>query len=144
MKSVQTFDKSAFKFEGFIINRTLFERKDGEIGHSYNIQFNIKATHYIKQNKYKLFVTTEINDSNGCLTINIDCTGSFSFNPECEEKILKNFFYVNAPAILFPYIRAYISTISVLSGYSVPITIPTINFSSLTSNLEKNTIVIED
>ena len=51
---------------------------------------------------------------------------------------MNQYFYTNAPAILFPYIRAYISTLTNLSGYK-PINLPTLNLTSLREDLEKNT-----
>lgn len=48
------------------------------------------------------------------------------------------FFYTNAPALLFPYIRAYISTLTNLSGFE-PINLPTLNMTQLGKELEQNT-----
>ncbi len=44
---------------------------------------------------------------------------------------------MNAPAILFPYIRSYISTLSTLSGLS-PIVLHTLNLTSLKDELLDN------
>ena len=56
---------------------------------------------------------------------------------------MNQYFYTNAPAILFPYIRAYISTLTNLSGYK-PINLPTLNLTSLREELEKNTTEVEE
>ena len=55
---------------------------------------------------------------------------------------LNNLFFVNAPALLFPYIRAYISTLTNLSGFD-PINLPTLNMSGLGEDLKKNTSNLE-
>ena len=52
--------------------------------------------------------------------------GIFEFDEDLTNKQL--FFSQNAPAILFPYIRAYISALTALSGIPT-ITLPTLNLS---------------
>ena len=54
---------------------------------------------------------------------------------------LSRFLYLNAPAIMFPYLRAYISSLTALSGIN-PITLPTLNLSGLKSELESNISVL--
>lgn len=44
-----------------------------------------------------------------------------------DEFMKGNFININAPAIAFPYLRAYITNISIQSGYN-PIILPSINF----------------
>lgn len=47
-------------------------------------------------------------------------------------------FYKNAPAIIFPYVRAYVTSLTVLSGIEA-INIPTMNLSSIADDLKNNT-----
>jgi preprotein translocase subunit SecB len=50
---------------------------------------------------------------------------------EVNDEVLKNtFIQVNAPAIAYPFLRAYVSTISVNSGYD-QILLPPVNFQAL-------------
>ena len=51
------------------------------------------------------------------------------FDQDIDEKMRASFFNVNAPAILFPYVRAHITTLTSLSGIK-PIILPTLNLSS--------------
>lgn len=51
--------------------------------------------------------------------------------------MLPHYFAVNAPAILFPYIRAYISLLTSLSGVGT-VLLPTLNLSSLSKELLNN------
>ncbi|MBV7264438.1 protein-export chaperone SecB [Photobacterium sp. WH24] len=43
---------------------------------------------------------------------------------------------VNAPAIAYPYLRSYVSIVTLNSGYE-PIILPTVNFQSLASNPDR-------
>lgn len=47
-------------------------------------------------------------------------------------------FYKNAPAIIFPYVRAYVSSLTVLSGIDA-VNIPTMNLTSIAEDLKENT-----
>ena len=47
---------------------------------------------------------------------------------------LKTFIGLNAPAILFPYLRAYVSNITALSGMQ-PIIMPTLNLSTICKDM---------
>lgn len=77
-------------------------------------------------NNFKLSFDINIKDKNKSFNIDISTEGFFEFDKDLNENDRDLFFNVNAPAILFPYIRAYISTLTSLSGIC-PIILPTIN-----------------
>lgn len=64
--------------------------------------------------------------------------GLFKFKSTVKQEELSNYFYVNAPAIIFPYIRAYVASVSALSGLS-PINLPVMNLTGLGEELKKKT-----
>ena len=71
--------------------------------------------------------------------IKIRCRGSFAFENVNSFEESPDFFYVNSIAILFPYIRAYISLVTTQAN--VPgIILPTYNLSGLKDQLRENTI----
>lgn len=47
-----------------------------------------------------------------------------------EEFISSNFPYVNAPAISYPFLRAFVSNLTLNAGYS-PVMLPSVNFVAL-------------
>ena len=61
----------------------------------------------------------------------------YSSNLKSDLLMLPHYFAVNAPAILFPYIRAYISLLTSLSGVGT-VLLPTLNLSSLSKELLNN------
>jgi preprotein translocase subunit SecB len=85
----------------------------------------------------------KIEDANKTFKIEIDAIANYIFNKSIGLESLNDFFYINAPALLFPYIRAYISTLTNLSGLK-PINLPTINMTRLGQDLKKNTVSAED
>lgn len=56
--------------------------------------------------------------------------------PNDEEFKNNKFFYQNAPAIAYPYLRSFVSTIMLNAGYS-PLILPSINFVELSKQKQK-------
>ena len=54
-----------------------------------------------------------------------------------EEFKQSDFIKVNAPAIAFPYVRSYISNLTLQSGFA-PIILPSVNFVTLNENKKNN------
>lgn len=96
-----------------------------------DLQIDIKKSNKEEEtnNLYSLFFEIIIKDKNGSLDIYINIEGKFEFNQDLADSEKESFFNINAPAILFPYVRAYISTLTSLSGIN-PIILPTINLSN--------------
>lgn len=72
--------------------------------------------------------------------ISVRCKGVFKFENVTTLEQIPDFFYRNCIAILFPYVRAYISLVTTQAN--VPgIILPTYNLSNLEEGLRKNTSV---
>jgi len=130
--------KSAFKFEKYSILRSVINRKSDEKPKSLQIGFEPKGTHFKEDGRFELSLGVRIEDEGENLLIEVDASATYVLEGEVSDKMLRTFFYLNAPAILFPYIRAYIATLTTLSGMA-PINLPTLNLTQLAPELEKNT-----
>lgn len=130
--------KSAFKFERYRILRSVIIRKADETPKSLQIGFEPKGTHFKEENRFELSLGVRIEDEDKSLIIEVDASATYLIEGEVSDKMLRSFFYLNAPAILFPYIRAYIATLTTLSGMA-PINLPTLNLTQLAPELERNT-----
>ncbi|MEG1313848.1 MAG: protein-export chaperone SecB [Bacilli bacterium] len=120
--------KSQFKFETYKILKSEIEIADfNNVSPNINIEFS-KEENQEEDNQFNLILTCSITDENQSLKVYVKAMGVFEFDSHINESILKIFFKTNAPAILFPYVRAYISSLTALSGIS-PIIIPTLNLS---------------
>ena len=108
-----------------------------------SINFMPSGKFYKKENRYELsfdvLVTCKDTDST---VISVSCIASFIFTSEVTFNDIPDFFYPNSLAILFPYIRAFVSTISLQANVS-PIILPTVNLMGLTGKLRKNTSINE-
>ncbi|ERK47704.1 protein-export chaperone SecB [Leptotrichia sp. oral taxon 879] len=111
-------------FENYRINKLLLRdleegEKEGQIGIS--IGLNDKKN----QVKLGIDITTKTR------FVEIEMLGVFEFDEKTPEDEKEKFLEINGAAILYPYIRAYISTITSFNKEGNALIIPTINFQSL-------------
>jgi len=134
---------SKFQFKGFKIIRSLIERNDKTPSKKIALNFLPKGLINKQEGNFQLHLDVKIEDENKVFNINIKAIANYHFENKDELDNLNDLFYINAPALLFPYIRAYISTLTNLSGFD-PINLPTLNMTSLGENLKKNTSIVEN
>lgn len=72
--------------------------------------------------------------------VNIVCTADYQFNTPMDVNDIPEYFYANSIAIIFPYVRAFVSTVT-LQANVISMLIPTLNLSSLSGELKANTSV---
>ena len=92
-------------------------------------EFRLSMGHFFPENNSKEFgvgFQIEIYDEN----FNISLEMAFLF--QVDENVTNDFrdsdfVKINAPAIAFPYLRSYVSNLTLQSGFS-PIILPSINF----------------
>jgi preprotein translocase subunit SecB len=70
-------------------------------------------------------------------SLNLEATAHFEANCIVDEDFKSApFIKINAPAIAFPYIRTYISNLTLNSGYN-PVMLPSFNFIKIAEEQEK-------
>ena len=97
----------------------------------YNPEEEIKLTidskvHFPKEEPDSFsIVMTVLAECPASFTLNVGCIGRFILDSGAEEAMRKAFVNLNAPAIMFPYVRSFISTMTANMGNSViTLTIP--------------------
>lgn len=128
---------------GYNINRSLIEMKPNAKTEDLKIAFNVSGLVQKGENRFLLSLSVKIKNED--ISIEVDAVGKYTFSKEeIVNKIddISPFFYVNSSALLFPYLRAYISTLTNLSANKT-INLPTLNLTNLGEEL-KNRTVIED
>ncbi|RRV35645.1 preprotein translocase subunit SecB [Stutzerimonas stutzeri] len=99
-----------------------------------------KATFSVKVDfdTERFFVTfdlTLITEENK--TINVIYASEFRTDHRIDDDFKKgNFPYINAPAIAYPFLRAFISNLTLNCGYAA-IMLPSVNFVELKDRIEK-------
>ena len=134
---------SAFSLNQFHIDEFFIKRDPVKEGKP-EFDFNPKGLVNNENGTFLLTMDFSVKDSNDAYHINCKCVGYFKFKvEENDELTLSNYFYTNAPAIVFPYIRSYIASVTALSGLPA-VHLPLVNFpKSIGELLKENTTVQE-
>lgn len=90
-----------------------------------NIDIRPKAF-YPENNAYPFKIIMDITlEVEEYFSLSLTAIGNFQLNQEITDETKKNFININAPAIMFPYIRAFISTFTSNTGSTMgTLTIP--------------------
>lgn len=76
------------------------------------------------------------------LIVYVNCVSKFQLGEETVSvDAIPEYFYANSIAIMFPYMRALISSLTIQAN-TRPIVLPTMNLTSLGKDLQKNTRVL--
>lgn len=127
-------NKSSFQFKGYRVKKSLIEILDSS---SDELTVNFEPSGIIdnKSNIFILNFNIHVFDESKNVNIEVEFVGEFSFVKKDEN--FENFLYINAPALIFPYVRSYLTALTALSGVQ-PITLPTMNLIGLKDQLSKN------
>lgn len=89
---------------------------------TFELQFVVNVSNKVAENPF----------------VEISCKGNFKFENVSSFEEIPDFFYRNSIAILFPYVRAYLSLVTTQAN--VPgIILPTLNLSNLETELKSKT-----
>ena len=131
-----------FKFENYRISKFSFSNPDNE-DQKMNISFNPSGTFLKEEARFIVqfeFTTSGIED--GKQIISAKVLASFKFFDQVEFEEIPKYFYKNSIAIVFPYLRAFITTLTILAGVK-PVILPILNLESLEKRLLDNIEIIK-
>lgn len=119
--------KSELNFVNFVVPKFIFEKTSINKKDS---TFSIEPQAVIvrSENQFHINIDIEILDVEHSFNLKMLCIGIFKYETN-DESTLLNFMSINGPAIVFPYVRSFISSYTALSGFDT-ITLPTLNLSS--------------
>ena len=125
--------KSALIFERYVVNKVIFTRNENyDLEQKTSIQFSISKSVKKKDNKMEITLNTKIFENaeknNYPFEMDVQITGFFVIE---NEKNIN--FEPNAVAILYPYIRAIVSTYTANANVNALI-LPPINVNNLFKN----------
>jgi preprotein translocase subunit SecB len=136
MKDVE---KTAFSFESYRITRFSFANPQAEQD-SLTIIFDPIGTYIEKEGKFYLtldfFAKYGDKDQHELLSIKIEATFKFTSGTNFDE--IPSYFYANSLAIIYPYLRAFVSTLTSLANVK-PLILGLLNLSNLEQKFRQNT-----
>jgi preprotein translocase subunit SecB len=135
---MQNIQKSAFSIVSYKFDKVsldLSNHKNSELSLAFDTSGNFSK----EESKYDLsFKVNVFNEQKEIPFVMVQCIGTFKFENVSSIEEIPDFFYRNCIAILFPYVRAYVSLVTTQAN--VPsIILPTLNLSNLEETLRNNT-----
>ena len=119
---------SSLAFKGFNVLSVVFERPEG-----FNSgEFTVEVEHItqVDTETDKVFQTifiVNIKDKGKTFNLQVKASSDYEIIGDVSPEIYENLVRLNAPAIAYPYLRAFISTMVLQAGMN-PIIIPPLNF----------------
>lgn len=110
---------------------------------NYNIQFVPSGRLSRAQGRFMLLLDVNITSTPESFIARLIVRGHFSFDPNQPSEQLDKLLTLNSTALVFPYVRAYISSLTALSGLPT-IIVPTYNLSGLADPLRAAIVEVEE
>lgn len=131
--------ESGIQFINFLVKEShLIFKEPGK--QKISVSFSAKGYIFKDINQLQLQLGVDVNEEEGKFEIHLETESIFEYPENADLEFYKNsLFIVNAPAIVFPYLRAYITNLTALSGIPV-LTIPTFNLTNLGESLKNNIV----
>jgi len=131
---------AAFSFVGYRFPKASIDLSNlRSEGNSFNMNIYPKGKFNAATRTFDLkFVFVANLNSSASPAISVDCEARFVFAEEIVFEDIPDYFFPNSIAIVFPYLRAFVSTLSLQANYQPPVVIPTMNLSDLSETLRKN------
>ena len=133
---------AAFRLNNFILREShIVFQEGGEF--ELEVGFEPKGLVFPDLKQFHLELGVSVRDKESKLKIEVVAIGVFEFQESIPlEDLKRSYFTINAPAIMFPYIRAYLATLTAQSGVTT-INLPTYNLSGLGEVLAEHITVAE-
>lgn len=129
-----TFSLVDYHFDKVTIDLTNLDSED------LDVRFNTKGIYFEEGKMFQLTFVVYIKESEKENTfLQLQCKGFFHFKNVKNFEEIPDFFYRNGIAILFPYVRAYVSMVTTQANIK-GIILPTFNLTGIEKDLRKNTV----
>lgn len=126
-----------YKFINFSFNSENIKGDDISIKLDPSGVFSVVDKVFTLKFKFYAFNKGESHNEN---FVFCDMQADFMFSDDINELVLiPKYFYPNSIAIVFPYLRSFISSLTIQANLK-PIILPTMNLTSLSQPLQQNTI----
>lgn len=134
-------NKAAFSLDNYRFEKVNIDFSK-RTSNSLDIAFSPSGRFISNESVFELkFKFSAHNGEVGEAFVEVECVALFKFEENLQFENIPTYFYRNSIALIFPYMRAFISTVT-LQANIPPIIVPTMNLSSLETPLKENTVNI--
>lgn len=131
--------KAAFSLKDYHFDKVRIDLTNLE-SEELDVRFNTMGIYFEEHKTFQLTFEVYIKESEKeDPFLHIQCNGLFHFKNVTNFEEIPDFFYRNSIAILFPYVRAYVSMVTTQANIK-GIILPTFNLTGIEKELRKNTV----
>lgn len=134
--------KAAFSFVDFKIPQFSYNESD-EGGSELTIGYSPSGVYNSKVGEFELklkFIASRATNQDD-VVIDLTMFAKFKFSSAIEPNEIPEYFYKNAIAIAFPYLRSFISTLTLQANTKL-LKLGLMNLSDLELPLKQNTVIV--
>lgn len=130
--------KASFSFMGYQVKKFTFEEPNDNKVDSFSLAFEPSGLYDEKSGIFRLkfdfrtFIQGNLEQD----IITAEITSDFHFIDSIPFEEIPDYFYKNSIAIVFPYLRAFVSTLT-FQANTKPIILPVMNLSGLEESFRK-------
>jgi len=138
--------KAAFSFESFKFNSFQFIEPETTEYDGLSLSINPSGVYTNSDRLFKLkldfraFIVNNEDIEVGHDVVKLTMQSSFLLSSEANE--IPDFFYANSIAIVFPYLRSFLSTLT-MQANTKQILLPLLNLTHLEAPLRENTVLLD-
>lgn len=132
--------EAIFTLKEYSITKATLNLEDIPTECTFDLDFSPFGVYDENSGQYTLSLIFKAKCDNDVEAVNVKIQAIYKFKDILRFNEIPSYFYSNSIAIIFPYIRAFVSTIT-LQANVAPIMLPTLNISALEDVLKNNTIV---
>lgn len=139
-------EQAAFSLKGYTFPEAVLNLRSISKKNSMEPLFSVEGVYYEKSKEYHLSFTFKAVEEDGeeiQELVGVVCEAVYEFAHIEKYEDIPSYFFANAIAILFPYVRAFVSTLTLQANYA-PMVLPTMNLSSLAGVLKERTTRVND
>ncbi|MCZ8020416.1 MAG: hypothetical protein O9302_08785 [Cyclobacteriaceae bacterium] len=136
--------KASFAFKGYQVKKFSFEEPSDSSIDSFTIGFDPSGIYDPKSGlfqvnfQFKAFIKGETEQN----VVTAFLSADFQFMDNLALNEIPSYFYKNSIAIVFPYLRSFVSTLTFQANVK-PMILPVLNLSDLEEPLRQNTVIAQ-
>lgn len=118
---------SEFRFLGYRVHEVSYRLDKKPLAEKVNIR--IDAHHHFRSEDSRFVeveLECEVKTEDEGFVLSVTMCGGFKASDAMSDELFKNVSHVSAPAVLYPFLRAFVSTLTAQAGIQA-ITLPLVN-----------------
>lgn len=137
-------DNASFSLVGYYFDRVVIDFQHKVEDRQWSVDIQPKGEYDVNTGEYHLqFVFVgKLGEQKTAPSVETQCKALFKFGSPLKFEDIPSYFFANSIAIIFPYLRAFISTVTLQANIQ-PLILPTYNLSALKDALVEHTTIMQ-